>query len=235
MNDTDPEAITNKLIQTEAQGGIPIEHVGKGLINRKTPKNEEVFQAFRDIRTQLTQSGECRVTMISSVVKGGGSTFVAVNLATTFAMQVGRQSVIVDCNFGDPGVASILGLPDGKGLADYLDNPKKTHLRDIIRPTRIRGLFAVSAGEVKGVTEYITSPHLGGFLNDVQDALPFANIVADAPSTQLAADARVLSQWSDKVVLVVPYARATAARIKAASEIFDADKLAGVVFNQEPG
>ena len=235
MNMPKEDISKRDLVSTAPEAGLPVHVTGRDLINRQTDRNEKVFQAFRDIRSQIVRRGGTKLTMVSSVVDSAGATFVSVNLATTFAMQVGSQAIVVDCNFGEPGVGEFLGVENEVGLSDYLLEAEKPAIRDIVQATPVRGMLAVTTGTVDDLTEHITSPRLPGFFVDLQDAYPSAHIIVDAPCTKMAADVRILSSYCGQVILVVPYGRATASRVEEAKKTIDGEKLAGGVFNQQPG
>ena len=53
----------------------------------------------------------------------------------------------------------------------------------------------------------------------------------DAPPVTDSSEARILTEISDMVVLVVPYGRSTLDNVNHAIDVVGKDKLAGLVYN----
>ena len=64
-------------------------------------QQRDVLNSFRDLRTRLLQraKGENFVLLVSSLSHGGGSSFVAMNIAACFALDEQKTAIYIDCNF----------------------------------------------------------------------------------------------------------------------------------------
>ena len=71
---------------------------------------------------------------------------------------------------------------------------------------------------------------MGGLLNRYSDRYIFIN----AAPVKDSADARILIDLCDYVILLVPYARSTKNSVKDAADAIDKEKLLGVVLNNIP-
>ena len=60
----------------------------------------DVLNTFRDLRTKLLQKSEGKnfVLLVSSLGLGGGSSFVAMNMAASFALDEKKTAVYIDAN-----------------------------------------------------------------------------------------------------------------------------------------
>jgi len=72
-------------------------------------------------------------------------------------------------------------------------------------------------------------------IHSVRERYPDRQGILDCPPLERAADAQILLEFCDYVLIVVPYARATPSRLQAALKLVDVRKLLGVVLNEEPG
>ena len=199
-------------------------------------EDRRVVQAFRQIRTKLLQrcSGENVVLMVSSVASGYGSSFVALNLAAAFAFDESKTALLVDCNLGDPSLQNILPVDEKNGLTDYLEN-EDVYVEDIIHATGIPRLRVVPAGRRKEIaTEHFTSMRMRSLIAELKQRYPDRHIIMDAPAIMESADARILAEVCDLVLLVIPYGKVSESLVNSTVREIGERKLLGMVFNNEP-
>lgn len=196
----------------------------------------DVVKAFRELRTKLAQRSAATndVIMVTGLVDGGGSSFVARNLATAIALESGRTALLVDCNLARPSLASSLIQDGGIGLTDYLD-ADGIDVSAIIHPTGVERLRVIPAGRAPaGKTEYFTLAKMRRLIQSLKERYPDRQVILDAPPITTSADGQILGALCDHVLLTVPYGRVTERRLYLAIKAVDAQKLVGVVFNDEP-
>ena len=83
-------------------------------------------------------------------------------------------------------------------------------------------------------SEYFTSLKMRRLLEALKARYAERYVVLDAPAVTESADSRILAELADYVLLVVPYGKVSEAQILAAARAIGAQKLVGVVFNNEP-
>ena len=85
-----------------------------------------VLNSFRDLRTKLLQKsgGNNFVLLVSSLGLGGGSSFVAMNMAASFALDERKTAIYIDANSEGSFADKILKSTADYGLMDYLDNER---------------------------------------------------------------------------------------------------------------
>jgi len=199
--------------------------------------DSKIFNAFRDFRTSIFQKIEKvnPIIMVTACSVGGGSSFVSINLAAVIANDETKTSLLIDCNLAEPGL-SHLPITDKEtiGIRDYLKD-KEYAIQDIIYPTGISRLRVIPAGLLNyAIDEYFTSTRLKALFSEIKNRYDQRYIIVDAPPIAENADARILAQICDYVILVIPHGKVNEDSIVNASKIIGTNKLLGVVFNNVP-
>jgi protein-tyrosine kinase len=112
--------------------------------------NSSECEAFRALRTQLMlrwfqSDTECKALAIISPDREVGCSWVAANLAVTFA-QLGKRTVLLDADLRQSSQHRLFGFDLGPGLSDVLS--RRARLADVLRRDRVLPDLAVlTAGE----------------------------------------------------------------------------------------
>lgn len=196
---------------------------------------DAAVKAFRELRTKIGQRvAPGAVIMVTSVEEGGGSSFVAVNLATAIAFDSTRTALLIDCNLRSASLNRLLPNGSTAGFTDYLHD-EKAEIADIIHPTGIERLRLVPVGQKGGEqTEYFTLDKMRRLISGLATRYPDRQVILDAPPIASSADAQILASFCDHILVVVPYGKVTESRLQAAFRSIEASKLLGVVLNDEP-
>lgn len=195
-----------------------------------------VIDSFRTIRTRIVQesAGANSTVLVTSVGDDGGSSFVALNLAVAFTLDASKTAVLLDCNLREPSF-QFLNMPNmDYGLTDYLESPD-LDATSIVHPAGIPRLRLIPAGRRSELaTEHLESKKMRELLTSVRTRYQDRFVILDSASISQSADARVLAEVADFVLLVVPYGQASEEEIWQAVQCIDEHKFLGVVFNNEP-
>ncbi len=195
-------------------------------------RDKRILNVFRDIRTKLIEQagGNNFTLMVSSLCEGGGASFVSANLAASIALDQGKTSLIVDCNLYSPASENFLDS-DQVGFSDFLENPAIS-IEEIIYATGIPRLRLVPIGRSPDIgPEYYTSYRMKQFVQELSSRYSDRYVILDVPPIGSTADARILSECCDFVVLVVPYAGITRDQLKKTVASVPSEKLVGLIFN----
>ena len=239
--DTSSRAVETQSNNTE----IALMHQPKSLDSQERLARKIIYpeatesatiKALREIRTKITQktaSGNC-VIMVTGASVDSGATFVTVNLAAAFALDAARTSLAIDCNIRDPYLHNLVSGEMKAGLTNYLtDNCRD--IADIILPTGIERLRVIPAGvNIDPTVEYFTMDRMKRLVRSVRERYPDRHILLDCPPLARSADTQILLELCDYVVVVVPYARITPAKLQTALKLIESRKLLGVIINEEP-
>ncbi len=207
----------------------------RGIIHPRHTE-EPAVQVFRELRTKIIQQnhGQNAVILVVAVSKGNGASFIARNLGAAFAFDSAKTALLVDCNLRDPSVHRLLPDPLLPGLADYFDNPQ-IGVSKIIHPVGIARFRAIPTGGLREIpAEYFVSMKMRDLMDSLRERHLDRFIILDGPPMSDIADARILSEMSDYVLVVARHGRATNAQIETGLSAISDKKLLGIVFNDEP-
>jgi succinoglycan biosynthesis transport protein ExoP len=193
-----PEQITRRL-------GLPVLGIVPRLdAGRKhdTAEAQVAIESFRGIRTQLSHVGTGNgrgITLITSPAPQDGKSMVAANLAISNAT-AGHRTVLVDVDTRRGRAQTMFQLHKSPGLTDYLLD--RATLEEVQQATSVDGLTLIARGDARGFSpDLLEGSRMHGLLDALSDG--FDVVVLDAPPLVAGADALVVGQRSDKVVLVV--------------------------------
>lgn len=199
-------------------------------------EDARVVESFRHMRTHILQNSGSRncVVLVTSVVPDGGASFVALNLAAAFAFDESKTALLIDCRLRDPKQDKLVSAEIHYGLTDYLE-AEDVDVAQIIHEGGLPRFRLIPAGRrTDAGTEYLDSNRMRDLIAHLKERYPDRYIVLDAASPAESADAAVLAELADFVLLVVPYGKATESQIWGAAKAVDEQKFLGVVFNDQP-
>jgi capsular exopolysaccharide synthesis family protein len=167
---------------------------------------------------------------VTSLQQQDGKTSVSTNCAISLA-QLGLGDVLlVDADMRHPDLHDILGVPQTPGLSDLLVGG--VGAAEVVRPTRIPGLFVIPAGPVPAnPSELLYSPRFTQALAVLGER--FAHIVIDTPPLLGVADTLVLAPRVEGVILVLRHGHAARDAAQRAVQMLGSvrARLLGVVLN----
>jgi Mrp family chromosome partitioning ATPase len=190
----------------EDASGLPfIAEVRKGGIRRTPlPVIDRPFspaaEDYRRVGTALERQGlgtDIRVLAICSAEPGDGRTMLAANLAHSLARQ-GREVVLVSSDLRRPEVEKLLGLGQGPGLAEALQDDPIPAIAMLVSIND--HLLVLPAGmPSKHPGELLASKRL---LETIQTLRQMGIIILDTPPARHSADAITLSGVADATLFV---------------------------------
>ncbi|MDQ2076192.1 CpsD/CapB family tyrosine-protein kinase [Marinimicrobium sp. ABcell2] len=198
-------------------------------------RQRKVLNAFREVRTRLLQKSKSDnvVVLVSSIAESGGGTFVAFNLAATFALDRQKTALYVDCNPYQSSAERYTATPVEQGLTQYLHD-YTVPLKRIIYPSGIERLRVIPSGtSSESAAELFNSKRMEVFISEVKSRYPDRFIVLDAPSVGTSTEARILSQYCDHALLVVPFGKTTTDDVLSGIDAVGRDRFSGLMFNHQ--
>lgn len=182
-----------------------------------TAMSEEFRLLKRDLLAQLGRDPRGNRILVCSAHSGEGKSFCAINLALSLAAEKDREILLVDADFGKPGIPETLGLSSGPGLMDALVNPAQA-IEDCVIPTDIPALSVLPAGQrSNNDTEYLASARTDMLLKRLTEGRPDRIILFDSPPLLAASAAAVLASHAALALLVVRADRTSESALRDAA------------------
>ena len=194
-----------------------------------------VSEAFRVLRTNIRYSSIDRplqVLLVTSAEPMEGKSTVAANLAIALA-QAGLRTALLDTDMRRPRLHQLFGLHPREGLVGAL-LAGSTDGR--LQPTEVEGLSILPVGEKPppNPVELLGSQRMRELREELRKS--FDVIVMDSPPVLIGADAAVLGQIADGVLLVVNAGKTRREMAREAVERLRqvGANVIGVVLNRVP-
>lgn len=190
-----------KLTAEPLLGKIQHSRFKSEIVMHDYPKSN-IAESFRALRTNLdfyVRGGQKKVIMVTSCLEGEGKTFVATNLAISYA-QLGRRTVLVDFDLRKP--KSIFGPDDEsrEGLSSYLIN--KVTLERIINRSPCDRLDYIVAGVLPpNPVELIALDRTLELISRLKESYDI--IVLDTTPLAQVTDAYLLMEQSEVKIVIV--------------------------------
>lgn len=172
-----------------------------------------------------------RMILICSAQPGDGKTFCAINLALSLASERDHEVLLVDADVANPAILSTLGMDDGPGLMDALQNPD-VDVESLIVQTDISKLSVLGAGrQANNDTEMLASARTKIVLDGLADRNPERIIIFDSAPALAASPASVLALNVGQVVMVVRADRTSESELRDALALVDGCKDISLLLN----
>ena len=215
----------------------------KEVIVHKNPKSP-ISEIFRTLRTNIQFmdiNKKMKTMLITSTFAGEGKSWVAANIATTFA-QTGKKVLIIDADMRKGRQYAIFGVAPRPGLSNYLsstefdDKGQATEsLKEYIQETEVNNLFIITSGNVPpNPAELIGSAQMVNLIENLKNV--FDIIIFDGTPCELVADSIILSRLVDSVIIVTAYKKTKKDSLDRCIKNIQyvGGKIAGVILNKMP-
>lgn len=197
----------------------------------------QTFEAeqFRTLKTNLLFSSEedtPKTIMVTSAMPDEGKSFVAANLAVTFAQSVDEHVLLMDCDLRLPTVHKLFGLKDNTpGLSDFLTG--EIDVPSALYKTKIDKLSIVPGGKkTHNPTELLSSARMTSLIKEVKTRYNDRYIIIDSPPPLLTAETYAISKQVDGIIVVVRHDSTSRNAVKEMIDMLDTDKVLGVIINR---
>lgn len=143
-------ADVEKLTSVPVLGNVPLadaKNTNSPIVVHEN-SNDLMAETFRGIRTnlQFMLEKDKKVILVTSTISGEGKTFIATNLAISFA-SLGKKVVVVGLDIRKPGLNKVFNLSHREnGITQYLANPGNNDLMAFVQPSDIIPNLSVLTG-----------------------------------------------------------------------------------------
>ena len=195
---------------------------------RAAPHAAEQFRTLRSRLYQLRNTQNLRTLLMTSSVPGEGKTFVTTNLAQAFVRQPDRRALIIDGDLRCARLHVPLGAPNSPGLSDYLRG-EADELAVIQHGQEGNLCFIAGGSEVTDPSELLSNGRLKKLLDRVTPVFDW--VIIDSPPCLPVADATILANYCDGILLVVRAGSTATAVAQRACQELQGRNVIGVVLN----
>lgn len=215
--------------------------IRKELIAQRDPKSP-VSEVFRTLRTNIqfmSTNKKLQTLLITSTFPSEGKSWVAANLAVTFA-QAGNKVILIDADMRKGRQYTIFGVSPRPGLSNFLSgidvqNPDEIDISKYIQKTDVENLLMMPAGNIPtNPSELLVSPQMVKLLEDLKEVCDI--IIVDGTPCELVTDSIILSRIVDSTVIVTAHKETKKDNLEKIIKNIQnvGGHLAGVVVNKMP-
>ena len=209
------------------------------IITFTSPK-ASVSEIFRTLRTNvqfMTASSEHNSILFTSTQAGDGKSWIAANLAITFA-QAGKKVILVDTDMRRGRQHNIFELPNNKGLSNYLIlsvKDSQEYLGEYIQPTMIDNLYVITAGVVPpNPSELLTSTKMVNLIKTLEQMADI--VIFDSTPSTMVTDALAISRYVGSTLIVASHKKTKMEVLKQIKKNIEnvGGRVSGVILNRVP-
>jgi polysaccharide chain length determinant protein (PEP-CTERM system associated) len=230
-DEIDQKLIAGPQLPVQGQSGLPFE---SNIIVKHLPKSI-VAEQYRVAATRLALDRieeRSTIVCVTSAVQGEGKTTTVVNLGYTFARDLGRRTVLVDCDFKRPSLNRYAENASVPGLADCLRSG--ISVDDCLFGFPEVPCWIMPVGKCEDESnELLKANRLSGIFDQLRDR--FEYIFINAPPILPLADMNVITGYVDVLLLVVRAASTPQHYVKHALNTLMTDKPIHLIFNAARG
>jgi len=209
-------------------GGFDADVIERLVVSKTAgPLLVEQFRSLAATLHRAQSERHLKSVTLTSPSPGDGKTHVAVNLALTLSDSYRRRVLLIDADLRRPSLHVMFRVPNTRGLSDAL----KAEADEPVAAVRIsETLTLLPAGRPE------RSP-LGGLSSGrmkriVADGVfRFDWVIVDSPPVGVLADARLVAETVDAVILVIRAGVTRFQDLEAAAAAMGHERILGLVFN----
>lgn len=199
------------------------------LTNPKSPNME----AYRTLRTNILFSGyekKVKTIAVTSAGPGEGKSTIALNLATTFALN-GSKTIVIDCDLRKASIHKKLRVTNTTGLTNVLIG--ECPIDAAIKKTEVENLDVLTVGiKPPNPAETLSSKRMHELIEKIKEEYEY--VIIDTPPILFVTDAQIISQYVDGCLFVVASGETEKDAAKKAKDLLEkvGANIIGVVLNK---
>lgn len=215
----------------------------KEVVAHKDPKSP-ISEVFRTLRTNIqfiNTDKKIKTLLITSTLPGEGKSWIASNLAVTFA-QAGKKVVLIDADMRKGRQYVIFGTLPKPGLSNYLSQVGLEETKDkakgiiaCLQKTEVKNLYLMPAGSIPpNPSELLVSSKMTKLLEKLKKVCDI--VIIDGTPCELVTDAVVLSRMVDSTIIVTAHKITKKDGLERVIKNIEnvGGKITGVVINKMP-
>lgn len=200
--------------QEELERATKIPVLGEISIADKSSTNDQIVvgenvstpiaELFRLLRNNISfathNNTGCQVILLTSSVSGEGKTFVATNLALTYAI-AGKKVLVIGADIRRPVLAKRFGLDNRRGLTTYLSVQEKDVDSLLVKSDICPNLYILPAGPVPpNPNELLMSNNMEHIIELLRQKFDY--VIIDTAPIGIISDSFLIVRYSDLQLFV---------------------------------
>ena len=183
----------------------------------------ELFRLLRNNISFTRKGADSRVILVTSAVSGEGKTFVASNLAMTYAL-MNKKVLVIGLDLRRPVLPTVFGISNHSGVSTYLAGKEPDLDKIIVRSKQNQNLYILPAGPVPpNPNELLMSERMTDLLEIARKEFDY--IIIDSAPVGLVSDSYLISRLSDIQLFVVRADRSSKSALKLLHEAVARNKF----------
>ena len=167
-------------------------------------QNDMMAETFRNVRTnvQYMLGNNQKVVLITSTTSNEGKSFVAANLAISFAL-LGKKVVIVGLDIRKPGLNKAFQMSHKEdGITRYLADPEHTDLMSLLQQSNVTpNLYILPGGAIPpNPTELVARDSLVQAVDRLKKEFDY--VILDTAPIGMVTDTQLISRVADMSIYV---------------------------------
>ena len=174
-----------------------------GFANERAP----IAESFRILSSNLKfifsglAEKKCKVIITTSTIKGEGKTFVAINLAATYAA-LNKKVLVIGADLHNPQLHNYLNMDKStNGLSNYLVDPTVSWKKFVINVENQNCDLLLCGNIPPNPAQLLTNGNLDNLLEEAKKSYDY--IIFDTPPLLLVSDTLSIVNLSDVIIYVV--------------------------------
>ncbi|MBD5329858.1 MAG: polysaccharide biosynthesis tyrosine autokinase [Bacteroides sp.] len=169
----------------------------------KQGSRDIVSESFRIIRGNIdfmVKNQRTNIIMLTSFNPGSGKSFIAFNLAASFALK-GKKVLIIDGDLRHGSTSQFVGMPP-KGVSDYLTGATDDWRKTVREVEAHPGVYVLPIGNrPPNPSELLDNGRIGILLEEARADYDYVFI--DCPPVDIVVDTQILEKYVDRTLFVV--------------------------------
>jgi len=193
-----------------------------------TDVRSSTAEAFRLIRTNLdfmlaSNRKESKSIFVTSTTSGEGKSFISINLAATLALS-GKKVLLMGMDLRAPKVTEYLGIPERKGITNYITD-EDIILEDLIFSIpEIKGLDIIASGVIPpNPAELLMTNRVENLFTIVKQE--YDVVLVDTAPVNLVTDTLLIGKYADMFMYVVRANYLDKRLLAVPQELYNEEKL----------
>jgi capsular exopolysaccharide synthesis family protein len=162
-------------------------------------------EAFRLLRTNVefltsNRRGSNRTVFVTSTVGKEGKSYIALNLAASFALS-GKKTLLVGTDVRVPKILAYLGMEEKRGLTDYIMDVSLKPEDIIFRMHDYQDFSVLPSGQIPpNPAELLMHPRVKALFEYAREKYDY--VIVDTAPVGLVTDTLLLAEYADCTVYV---------------------------------